>query len=255
MTANNSRYLSTLHDNMDRYFSLEEIRTLCFDLGVDFDSVRGEGKSARIRELLIAMGRSGRLPELLSLVQQERRNVTWPPIPDDFELPQSLKSDAPAAPTVTNNYYGAVVNAENSNVAVGSQAAVTTNTGDTYNLSGDFRGANLNIKSTLENVAQSVGTLPNSDATAKIDLQQLLVALNNALQTAPDEHASPVEELSESTKILVEESSKEKPNQTMMKMLGNGLREAAESLGTILPAVVTIVDQIITAVSKLHQQQ
>jgi hypothetical protein len=245
---------------MERYFNLEDIRMLCFDLGVDFDSVPGNEKSSKIRELITALGRNGRLPELLDLVQQKRRNVAWPPIPADFELPQSLKSDAPAAATVTHNYYGDVTQGDSyevsdvkdSNFALGPQATVTTNTGDTYNLSGDFRGANLNIKSTLENVAQSVGTLPNSDATAKADLQQLLVALNNALQTAPDEHASQAEELSESTSILVAESSKEKPNQTMMKMLGNGLREAAESLGTVLPAVVTIVEQIVTAVTKLN---
>jgi hypothetical protein len=81
MTSSSVTYLTTLHKLLDQYFNLEEIRTLCFDLGVDFDSVRGEGKSPRIRELVIALGRFGRLPELLALVQQQRSHIQWPPVP------------------------------------------------------------------------------------------------------------------------------------------------------------------------------
>jgi hypothetical protein len=34
------------------HFDLEEFRTLCFDLGIDFDNLRGEGKEAKARELV-----------------------------------------------------------------------------------------------------------------------------------------------------------------------------------------------------------
>ncbi len=227
MSATSAKYLSTLHDNMDRYFSLEEIRTLCFDLGVDFDSVRGEGKAPRIRELILALARNGRLPELLSLLHDERPFVSWPPIPDDFRLPQSLQSDTPAG-TIINNYYG-----------------------DTFNLSGNFQGANVNVKSTLENVAQTVEALPAANADQKAALQQMLVELNNLLQQAPSNQAAVAEEISQSTSILVEEGGKEQPNQVMIKLLGSGLRSAAEGLVSTLPSVVSIIDKIVTAVTQL----
>lgn len=227
MSATSAKYLSTLHDNMDRYFSLEEIRTLCFDLGVDFDSVRGEGKAPRIRELILALARNGRLPELLSLLHDERPFVNWAPIPDDFQLPQSLQSET-AAGTVINNYYG-----------------------DTFNLSGNFQGANVNVKSTLQNVAQTINALPAAGEAQKTELQQLLVHLNNLLQQAPADQATVAEEISQSTSILVEEGSKDQPNKMIVKLLGSGLQSTAKSLALALPPVATIIDQIVTAVTQL----
>jgi hypothetical protein len=109
MTGNSTTYMMNLHRLLDQYFSLEEIRTLCFDLGVDYDNVRGEGKSARIRELILALGRNGRLPELIGLVQEQRRHVRWPPVPADFQLPASLESGSTAVPITQHHYYGNVV--------------------------------------------------------------------------------------------------------------------------------------------------
>jgi hypothetical protein len=109
MSISTATYLTTLHRLLDQYFSLEEIRTLCFDLGVDYESVRGEGKSARIRELILALGRNGRLPELIGLVQEQRRHVHWPPAPPDFQLPASLESGSTAVPVTQQHYYGNVV--------------------------------------------------------------------------------------------------------------------------------------------------
>jgi hypothetical protein len=109
MTTNSTAYLTNLHRLLDQHFSLEEIRTLCFDLGVDYDSVRGEGKSARIRELILALGRNGRLPELVASVQEQRRHIAWPPVPADFQLPASLESGSTAAPVTQHHYYGNVV--------------------------------------------------------------------------------------------------------------------------------------------------
>jgi hypothetical protein len=109
MTTNSETYLTNLHRLLDRYFSLEEIRTLCFDLGVDYDSMRNEGKPAHIRELILALGRDGRLPELLALAQHQRRHVARPPVPPDFQLPASLGPGSPAAPVTQHHYYGNVV--------------------------------------------------------------------------------------------------------------------------------------------------
>ncbi len=49
---------------------VEDIRTLCFDLGVDYDRLRGEGKGGKARELVALLHRQERLPELLSEIQR-----------------------------------------------------------------------------------------------------------------------------------------------------------------------------------------
>jgi len=54
------------------YFDEEELRTLCFDLGVDYDSLRGEGKAARARELVALVERTDRMANLEAAVRHER---------------------------------------------------------------------------------------------------------------------------------------------------------------------------------------
>lgn len=56
--------LSQLHENLLRYFNLDQLRTLCFDVGVDFDDLAGEGKSGKARELVVFLDRHGRLHDL-----------------------------------------------------------------------------------------------------------------------------------------------------------------------------------------------
>jgi len=48
MAADNATYLSKLHGLIDRSFNLGELRTLCFNMGVDYESVAGEEKQSRI---------------------------------------------------------------------------------------------------------------------------------------------------------------------------------------------------------------
>ena len=56
--------LAALHDALDRRLSREDLRDLCLRLGVDYDDLPGEGKRARVRELVLRMARTGRLVEL-----------------------------------------------------------------------------------------------------------------------------------------------------------------------------------------------
>ncbi|NKQ34149.1 MAG: NACHT domain-containing protein, partial [Chloroflexi bacterium] len=92
MTTDSATYLTELHQRLNQHFNLAEIQTLCLQLHVDYESIPGQEKPSIIRELLLALGRRNRLPDLISLLQQERPNVTWPLVPDDLQLPDSLIS-------------------------------------------------------------------------------------------------------------------------------------------------------------------
>jgi tetratricopeptide (TPR) repeat protein len=54
------------------HFDLEELRTLCFDLDVPYDDLRGEGRQAKARELILYLQRRGRLPHLVKAVVERR---------------------------------------------------------------------------------------------------------------------------------------------------------------------------------------
>jgi hypothetical protein len=122
---------------------------------------------------------------------------------------------------------------------------------DTFNMSGDFRGAILNIKSTLRNVTQTVNTLPGADESAKAELARLIEQLNEALQKVPSEKAEDAEAVADSAKALVEAANKAKPNKATLQITADGLKKAAENIAVVTPAVVGIATQIVAAVFKL----
>lgn len=57
------------------YFDMEELRTLCFDLGVDFDALPGKGKGGKARDLIIYWQRRDELHRLVEAVRYERGTV------------------------------------------------------------------------------------------------------------------------------------------------------------------------------------
>lgn len=69
----------SLRQFIDKAYSLEEVRTLCFDLGIEYDNLV-EGKSSRIAQLIeLCQRRPGKM---LALIQQlhEERPEEFPPL-------------------------------------------------------------------------------------------------------------------------------------------------------------------------------
>ena len=63
--------LAALHNALDRRLALDDLRDLCLRLGVDYDSLPGEGKRARARELVLAMERQSRTAEVSEAISRE----------------------------------------------------------------------------------------------------------------------------------------------------------------------------------------
>jgi hypothetical protein len=146
VTQINTNFLAALHNNINQYFSLEEIRTICFNLSIDYDSIPGEGKSAKTRELILALARLDRLPVLAGTVQEQRPNVPWPAIPADFQLPTSGPWSGPSQPT-QNIHHGDVVHGNKAGDIVGGDK-ITGDKTTTGSISGSTgiaigRGSNL----------------------------------------------------------------------------------------------------------------
>ena len=76
-----------LRDILVTNFNDGELRDLCFDLGIDYESLPGEGKAAKARELVAYCQRHGRLPDLETTCRRMRPNA--------FQDSQA----APAGPT------------------------------------------------------------------------------------------------------------------------------------------------------------
>lgn len=93
MATESAQYLSTLHEQIDRYFNFSEVKTLCFNLGVNYENIPGSGRSAFIRNLIISLAKQNQLQELINLVRRERPFVNWQDVPAYFELPASMAQE------------------------------------------------------------------------------------------------------------------------------------------------------------------
>ena len=63
--------------NLEEYFDEEELRSLCFELGVKYDSLPAQGTAGKARELVAALDRADRLHELVERGRQLRPHVPW----------------------------------------------------------------------------------------------------------------------------------------------------------------------------------
>ena len=119
---------------------------------------------------------------------------------------------------------------------------------DKISQSGDFRGAIVNVASHLQQVRQSIGAIPHADEASKAELAQLVQQLQEALAQVPADKQEEAEAVAIATKDLVEKAQAEKPNRASIQISGEGLKKAAENLAGVMPTVLTIAGQIVTAI-------
>lgn len=69
--------LVKLHKLIDKHFNGEDLRTLCFYLSMDYDTLPASGKSAKARELVQKCDREDELDKLLQECQGLRPKADW----------------------------------------------------------------------------------------------------------------------------------------------------------------------------------
>lgn len=231
--------LTNIRTLLTKGFSDTELRTFCFD-APEFRDVydqlsAGAGKE-QIISLILEHADQNLLFELLLAWAKERN-------PARYEQHQPyLSESAPTEPRPRPARPS------------GSPIIIVqgdVNMGDQFNMSGDFRGAILNIKSTLNHVSQSVGALPHGDESLKAELQRLIAELSAALQQAPPEQAETAQEVAQSAELLVKTAGEDKPSKTLLQISGDTLKQAAQNLAAVMPFVLPIATQIVETVRKL----
>ncbi len=61
---------------IERY-DWEELETLCYDLGVDFQSLKGDSKAGKARELIAYLTRREKLDDLVTMGKTQRPDIVW----------------------------------------------------------------------------------------------------------------------------------------------------------------------------------
>lgn len=263
-----TQYVDPVHlrQVLTQYYSEGELRTMCFDMGIDYESVGGRGKAEKVVELVAYAQRYGRLDQFAAYVRQTRDFIQLRMTDTLPELPQAIPGSVGSGTTIYlqgdlvqgDKMDGDKVKGDkiavgdisgSSGVAIGQGSQATggdVHTGDRIDMSGDFRGANVNVKSTLTHVTQTVGALPQADDAAKAELQRLLAELEEALKQVPADKAQEKQTVEQMTEMLV--NAAEQTNKPMMQISAEGLKKAAENLAAVVPNVVKIAGAIVAGI-------
>jgi hypothetical protein len=147
----------------------------------------------------------------------------------------------------------------------GSQRNVTTGGGDyaegdidkrsgTFvsgdQIAGNISGSNINIRSTLSNVSQLIGSADSSSRPRK-QFQSLLEQLDQRLRQAPTEHTRNAEIIAKRIEALCEVVSASPFDVEDFEYYAERLRRAADALSAVLSDIPTLISQLITVARKL----
>ena len=260
MNEASRQFLADLQGKLTQYFSGEEIETLAFILGVDYDSLRGGTKPTKVNSLIYDLARNGRLDQLLLETKKQRAHVEWPDFPADFTLPQGTAGSEADGLTVyqiqnLNTSGGAFIGGgvtAGGDVDAGQKSVAGDEIkGSKYVMSGDFRGAVLNIESRLDNVTQTVGASPSMQPNQREELERLMADLKTALSRVPPEHVGAAETLARRVDALAEEATAEQPDQDTITDLGDITRRAAAKLADVVPGITRVVALIVEIVASI----
>jgi ABC-type transporter Mla subunit MlaD len=122
---------------------------------------------------------------------------------------------------------------------------------DQFNLSGDFRGALVNINSSLDRAHQSVNasSAAFSDVAAKLD--ELLEQLRAELRTVGPEHHEAAETLAASTALVIETASSATSNPTLIRAGARSVLDCGKTLLKTFPAIASTVKNILDVAEKV----
>ena len=67
-----------LRDILAKRFSIEDLKQLVFDMGIDYEDLPGQIRAAKARELVAYCQRRGLIPKLIEVGQQQRPDINWP---------------------------------------------------------------------------------------------------------------------------------------------------------------------------------
>ena len=165
-------------------------------------------------------------------------------------LPDPLRPPPPATGPVINTGGGAYVGGS---VTAGGDVNLGATTiggdqikGSKYEMSGDFRGAVLNIESHLSNVTQSIMAAPAGDAVERADLNGLVAGLQAEIEALPAGRAAEAEALASRLARLT--NALADGDADLVDIGGAALERAAASLGDARPAIPAVARQITAAI-------
>lgn len=115
----------------------------------------------------------------------------------------------------------------------------------------DIINSNVNIKSRLDKVKQTVQAMPKGSEQDKKTLEDLVEQLKTQLTAVPAEHTAAAEEVSAELEDTVNAAKRSKPDTEEVKKRGERLIAAAQNLSKVAAPVAATAIAIVNAISQI----
>ncbi len=203
----------SLRDALNRYYDEAELRTLCFDLAIDYESLGGRGKAENAGALVAFVQRIGRIDEVANYVRRTRKHATIQMV--DKPPPQL------AAPT------------SQTNISVHGGTFVGSTVGGGMVNAQNISGRDININAN-----------PRDKAEFEQQLQELKALLEKAIAEGEfadtDDAATAVDDVDKAIKEAAKETPRLKQVQSRLESVTELIQSGARAGAAVLKAMPII---------------
>lgn len=203
----------SLRDALNRYYDEAELRTLCFDLAIDYESLGGRGKAENAGALVAFVQRIGRIDEVANYVRRTRKHATIQMV--DTPPPQL------AAPT------------SQTNISVHGGTFVGSTVGGGMVNAQNISGRDININAN-----------PRDKAEFEQQLQELKALLEKAIAEGEfadtDDAATAVDDVDKAIKEAAKETPRLKQVQSRLESVTELIQSGARAGAAVLKAMPII---------------
>ena len=241
MTQTNN--LVRLREALIEFYNVGELRTMCFDLSIDWESLEGDGKANKVRSLVEHAKNTNKINEITAYVRNTRPHVK-------LNLTESPTS--PSAMGIGDE--GGVTHVTH---VYGDQVAGDKVGGD--KVGGDKIDVGDVSDGSVVAAGQGASATMNVDINNKGDFDQQLQVLKSLLEQAMAEgdlEQSEGETAVSDLQDVIDESNKPTPRANRIKRRLEDVADvvgAAIKTGTAIIAAEPIVQELIQAVSRIFQ--
>ncbi len=102
----------------------------------------------------------------------------------------------------------------------------------------------VNIKARLDHVTQTVQQANGWSDERRDDLNKLLAELQTVLKGVAEKRPADAERVVKSAELVVDEATKEKPDQSFLAITAEGLKQAAKAVADIAPTALEVAGKI-----------
>lgn len=220
-----------LNQFLNQHFSLGELRTLCFELGISYEDLEGgESRAAKVLALVQYAQRHGLYDAVVTHAQAARPNARMGDMPSTAQasIPATGQSSTtPTAPVYNINVQGNMVGtAFGGNVQTGDIASGDVNKNQ-YQAGGDMNIAGRDI---------NIGHVPQNRDEFAAQLKELEALLQQAIAAKELPTAHDAETLVEDLQDVVKEAKAEQPRRSRITRRLEDMTEIVDSAGKVAEA-------------------